>query len=243
MDTLIACISLVLFFAFVVGLIKPHLVRMPNRLLSSVTYLGASMALALVGSKLYPTEQPQADRQNVASGTVTQPAQKHFDYADKILSEYRSESKAKRHAIVNDYLVYKSIPVSAADDFYSCLSEFTFTKNGELKLDGVLGWCFGDYEKNPASLSSKINLDVFQENFSGWDGSYRPLEKMIKSSMNDDSSYKHDSTVYHLILNNDPHAVVKTTFHGTNAYGGVVKQTVAARINLRTGEVVSILDK
>lgn len=240
MDTLIACISLVLFFAFVVGLIKPHLVRMPNRLLSSVTYLGASMALALVGSKLYPTEQPQADRQNVASGTVTQPAQKHFDSADKILSEYRSEPKAKRHAIVNDYLVYKSIPASAADDFYACLSEFTFTKNGELKLDDVLGWCFGDYEKNPASLSSKINLDVFQDNFSGWDGSYRPLEKMIKSNMNDDSSYKHDSTVFHVLLGKDPHAIVKTTFRGTNAYGGLIKQAVTARVDVRTGEVVSM---
>jgi hypothetical protein len=70
------------------------------------------------------------------------------------------------------------------------------------------------------SLNNKINLDAFQGNFSGWDGSYRPLEKLIKSNMNDDSSYKHVSTVYHLILNKDPHAVVKTTFRGTNAYGG-----------------------
>ena len=89
---------------------------------------------------------------------------------------------------------------------------------------------------------NKINLDVFQGNFSGWDGSYRPLEKLIKASMNDDSSYKHVSTVYHLILNKDPHAIVKTTFRGTNAYGGMVKQTVAARVNVRTGEVDSILD-
>lgn len=242
MDTLIACISLLLFFAFVVGLIKPRLVRMPNRVLSSVIYLGASLVLAEVGSKLYPTEKSQPELQNIASEPVVQSAPKKFDSADKALSEYRSEPKAKRHVIVNDYLVYKSIPDNAADGFYACLSEFTYTKNGELKLGDVLGWCFGDYEKNPASLSRKINLDVFQDNFSSWDGSYRPLEKMIKSSMNDDSSYKHDSTVYHLILNNDPHAVVKTTFHGTNAYGGVVKQTVAARINLRTGEVDSILD-
>ena len=60
--------------------------------------------------------------------------------------------------------------------------------------------------------------------------------------MNDDSSYKHVSTVYHLVLNKDPYAIVKTTFSGTNAYGGVVKQTIAARVDIRTGEVVSILD-
>ncbi|WP_133624774.1 hypothetical protein [Erwinia sp. LJJL01] len=242
MDTLIACISLVLFFAFVVGLFKPALVRMPNRVLSSVTYLGASLALAVVGSKLYPTEKPQIDQQHVASDPVTQSAPKYFDSAEKTLSEYLNEPKAKRHAIVDDYLVYKSISASAAGGFYACLSEFTFTKNGELKLGDVLGWCLGDYEKDPASLSRKINLDVFQDNFSGWDGSYRPLEKMIKSSMHDDSSYKHDSTVYHVLLSKDPHAIVKTTFRGTNSYGGVVKQTVAARVDVRTGEVIEILD-
>ena len=122
------------------------------------------------------------------------------------------------------------------------MSEYTFTKDDALKLGDVLGWCFNDFERDPKSLNSRINLDAFKDNFSGWDGSYRPLEKLIKASMNDDSSYKHVETVYHLILNKDPHAIVKTTFRGTNAYGGVVKQTVAARVDVRTGEVVSILD-
>ncbi|MNE67328.1 hypothetical protein D3C80_1629270 [compost metagenome] len=86
------------------------------------------------------------------------------------------------------------------------------------------------------------NLDAFQGNFSGWDGSYRPLEKLIKKSMNDDSSYKHVETVSHLVLGKDPHAVVKTTFKGTNAYGGVVTQTVSARVDINTGEVVKVIE-
>lgn len=241
MDTLIACISLVLFFAFVVGLIKPGLVRMPNRLLSSITYLGASLVLAVVGSKLYPTEKPQAELQGVASEPVTQSAPESFDYAEKILSEYRREPKAKRHAIVNDYLVNKSIPASAADGFYACLSEYTFTKNGELKLGDVLGWCLNDYEKDRDSLSRKINFDVFLDNFSGWDGSYRPLENLIKDNMDNSSSYKHISTVYHVILNEDPHAIVKTTYREKNSYGGIVKQTTAARVNLKTGKVIDVI--
>lgn len=106
----------------------------------------------------------------------------------------------------------------------------------------MLGWCFNDFEKDPQSLDNKINLDTFQGSFSGWDGSYRPLETLIKASMNDDSSYKHVETGYRLILNKDPHAIVKTTFRGTNAFGGMVKQTVAARVNVRTGEVDSILE-
>ena len=66
--------------------------------------------------------------------------------------------------------------------------------------------------------------------------------KLIKASMNDDSSYKHVSTVYHLILNKDPHAIVKQRF-AANTYGGVSpNRTVAARVNVRTGRIDSILN-
>ena len=235
MDTVIAFLSLALFIAFIVGLIKPSLVRMPNRKRSSAVYLGGCLALGVIGSILWPTEKSQPVEKTDALEVKAEPATPTFEYADKTLKEYR-------HDIVKNYVDFKSVPASSTDVFYACMSEYTFTKDDALKLGDALGWCFNDFEKEPQSLNNKINLDAFQGNFSGWDGSYRPLEKLIKSNMNDDSSYKHVSTVYHLVLNKDPHAIVKTTFRGTNAYGGVVKQTVAARVDVRTGEIVSILD-
>lgn len=242
MDNVIAFLSLALFIAFVIGLVKPSLVWMPNRKRSSAIYLGGCLVLGMIGSSLYPTENSQPTVKNDSPAPVIEQASTSFEYADKTLKEYRNYSKEKRHDIVNSYLEFKKVPVSNADAFYACMSENSFTKDDVLKLGEVLGWCFNDFEADPKSLSSKINLDEFQANFSGWNGSYRPLEKLIKANMNNDSSYKHDSTTYHLILNKDPHAVVKMTFRGTNTYGGVVKQTVAARVDVRTGEVVSILD-
>ena len=242
MDTVIAFLSLALFIAFIVGLIKPSLVRMPNRQRSSAVYLGGCLVLAVIGSILWPTEKSQLVPKTDVTEIKTEPTTPAFKYADKTLKEYRNEPKETRHDIVKSYVGFKAVPANATNAFYACMSEYTFTKDDNLKLGDVLGWCFNDFERDPQSLNSKINLDTFKSNFSGWDGSYRPLEKMIKDSMNDDSSYKHVSTVYHLILNKDPHAIVKTTFRGTNAYGGVVKQTVAARVNVRTGEVESILD-
>lgn len=47
MDTVIAFLSLVLFIAFIVGLIKPSLVRMPNRKSYSAVYLGGCLALGV----------------------------------------------------------------------------------------------------------------------------------------------------------------------------------------------------
>ncbi|HBM3276623.1 hypothetical protein GHV20_026855 [Klebsiella oxytoca] len=242
MDTVIAFLSLALFIAFTVGLIKPSLVWMPNRKRASAVYLGGCLVLGVFGSIIWPAEKSQSVAKTEVLAVKAEPATPTFDYADKTLKEYRNEPKETRHDIVKNYVDFKSVPAKSTDVFYACMSEYTFTKDDTLKLGDVLGWCFNDFEKEPQSLNNKINLDAFQGNFSGWDGSYRPLDKLIKSNMNDDSSYKHVSTVYSLILNKDPHAIVKTTFRGTNAYGGVVKQTVAARVNVRTGEVESILD-
>lgn len=221
MDTVIAFLSLALFIAFIVGLIKPSFVRMPNRKRSIAVYLGGCLVLGVIGSILWPNEKSQPVAKTDVPALKAEPAKSTFEYADKTLKDYRNESKETRHDIVKGYVDFKGVPVSSAD---------------------ALGWCFNDFEKEPQSLNNKINLDAFQGNFSRWDGSYRPLEKMIKASMNDNSSYKHVSTVYHLVLNKDSHAIVKTTFRGTNAYGGVVKQTVAARVDIRIGEVVSLLD-
>jgi len=242
MDTVIAFLSLALFIAFIVGLIKPSLVRMPNRKRSSLVYLGGCLALGVVGSTLWPTEKSQTVAKHDAPAVVASPATPTFEYSDKTLKEYRNESKENRHKIINSYVDFKSVPISARDAFYACMSEFSFTKDDALKVGDVLGWCFNDFESDPNSLNDKINLDTFKGNFSGWDGSYRPLEKLIKASMNDDSSYKHVETVYHLILNKDPHAIVRTTFRGTNAYGGIVKESISARVNVKTGEIISIIN-
>jgi hypothetical protein len=73
--------------------------------------------------------------------------------------------------------------------------------------------------------------------FSGWDGSHRNLEKIIKKSMHNPDSYKHTETVY---WDRGDHLVVKTTYRGTNAFGGVVTNWTMARVDL-DGTVTEIV--
>ncbi|CAI1524546.1 hypothetical protein [Serratia marcescens] len=238
MELILSFISFVALLGFVLGLIKPQWVRMPSRKRSSAIYGVSFLLVGMLSAMLYPSP-----RQEVAvKSEMVEEKPAAFEYADLKLIEYRRKPQADRHGIVSDYVKFKGIPASDGDGFYACLSQYSITKSEELPLGEVLGWCDAGYQKDPKSLAEYTNLDAFQGNFSGWDGSYRPLEKLIKKSMNDDSSYKHVETVSHLVLGKDQHAIVKTTFRGTNAYGGVVKQTVAARVDVRTGEVVSILD-
>jgi len=85
--------------------------------------------------------------------------------------------------------------------------------------------------------NAPVNLSSVWE--SRQNGAYRPLENMINASMHDDSSSKHLSTMYGRILTDGPYATVQITFCGTNAFEGG-KETVSARVDLRTGNTVLI---
>lgn len=75
--------------------------------------------------------------------------------------------------------------------------------------------------------------------FSAWDGSHRGLEKVVKASMNNPKSYEHVETVY---SDRGDHLIVRTTFRGTNAFGGVVTNWVRAKVDL-DGNVLSIIEQ
>ncbi|WP_455884044.1 hypothetical protein [Serratia proteamaculans] len=239
MELILSFVSFVVLVAFVLGLIKPQWVRMPNRKRSSAIYGFTFLFVGMLSAMLFPSPQQEV----VAKSEVVEEKPVVFEHADLKLVEYRRKPQTDRHEIVSDYVTFKGIPESDGDGFYACLSQYSITKSEELPLGEVLGWCDAGYQKDPKSMAEYTNLDAFQKNFSGWDGSYRPLEKLIKQSMNDDSSYKHVETTSHLVLGKDPHAVVKTKFKGTNAYGGIVTQTVVARIDIKTGDVVRVIEE
>lgn len=85
-----------------------------------------------------------------------------------------------------------------------------------------------------ASRQKKI-----ESQFSAWDGSHRGLTSYIKKSMNDPSSYKHDETRY---SDAGDYLIVITRFRGKNAFGGVVLNTIKAKVDL-DGNVISILSQ
>jgi len=107
------------------------------------------------------------------------------------------------------------------------------------------------YENKVKSYSGKIEKEKqeqlaeearkkqIEEQFSAWDGSHRNLERVIKKAMNDPDSYEHDETVY---WDRGDHLVVKTTYRGKNAFGGVVRNFVKAKVSLN-GQILQILDE
>ena len=122
----------------------------------------------------------------------------------------------------------KEIKASYFENYYSIfkignVSEITVLKKG--KLQSTIGY-----------HSQKI-IDEFNKKFiSGYDGSCRPVEKYIKSNMNDPSTYEHDRTVVTNLV--DGNFEIKTIFRGSNSFGAIVKTTAYATVS-NDGQILS----
>ncbi|MBD2783699.1 hypothetical protein ID858_11505 [Xenorhabdus sp. DI] len=177
------------------------------------------------------------------SGDDNQESSDKIETASKTLGDYKKEPQNDRKKIVENFISHNKIDKSYTDSFYNCLSQMSYTTPTDMKLDEALGWCQVDFTRNPDSLNDRVNLDTFMSNFSGWDGSYRPLEKMIQKTMHDDSSYQHVETTYRLVLNQKPpYAIVKTKVKGTNLYGAVATSTITVKVDVKTGKIIELIE-
>ncbi|CDH23638.1 hypothetical protein [Xenorhabdus bovienii] len=218
----------------------------------SATTLDGLLGLAVliaIGAAIYyfvsGDDKKESPTEKTTVKTEVKAIPKPFKYADMTLKEYRNEAKHEREKIVSNYKSYKNLYITNAEvnNFYNCLSEMSYTKSDELKLDEVLEWCYADYSKNPSSFAKYINFDNYKSKFSSWDGSYRPLTKIIKENMHDESTYKHHDTTTRRVRSSDNklYAIIKTTFSGTNLYGAMVKQSLTAKVDIKTGEIIELV--
>lgn len=95
-----------------------------------------------------------------------------------------------------------------------------------------------DVEQKEKSRIAKTHKKKIEEQFSAWDGSHYGLEKVIKSSMNDPDSYEHVKTIY---WDEKDYLVVKTTFRGTNLYGGKVVNWIKAKSDMN-GNIIEVME-
>jgi len=66
--------------------------------------------------------------------------------------------------------------------------------------------------------------------FSGWNGSHKKLEKMIKQNLNDPSSYEHVQTLY---WDEQDSVIVKTTIRAKNGFGAIMTTSYRAVSDLQ----------
>jgi len=162
---------------------------------------------------------------------------------DTTLKQWRGMLKDERLKFIDSYLAQEKIVISDTGGFYKCISQHSYTKNDEIKVDEALGWCKQDYLKNPSSLYKMVDFDRFIGNTRKFDSSYIPITRDIKNNMNDPSSFKHLETRYRFMLDNStPYAIVTTVYQSKNTYGAVVKNSIKAKVDLASGSIIEYLN-
>lgn len=90
----------------------------------------------------------------------------------------------------------------------------------------------------PTLNAEELRSNKITNLFSLWDGSFYNLNVFIKSQMNNPKSFEHVETVY---WDMKDYLVVRTTYRGTNAYGGIVTNWIKVKVSL-DGEIIDILE-
>ncbi|EGA5747106.1 hypothetical protein H5Z35_003771 [Escherichia coli] len=174
-----------------------------------------------------------------ACSYIPEPDPANLRNKNTTLKEWRSMLRDDRLKFIDSYLAQEKIITSDTGGFYKCISQYSYTKNDEIKVDEALGWCKQDYLKNPSALYQMIDFDRFISNTRKSDSSYIPITRDIKNKMNDPSSFKHLETSYRFVLDNStPYAIVTTVYQGKNAYGASVKNSIKAKVDLSSGSVI-----
>ena len=177
---------------------------------------------------------------------VISSSEKYLVSGDKELSEVHATAKSKLIEVQiikkteNLLAKLKSIPSTEYEknnDLYKQL--LAIHPTSEKYKNKIKHYSKKIKDEQRKQAVAKARKETLKKQFSSWDGSHRNLENIIKKAMNDPDSYEHDETVY---WDMDDYIVVKTTYRGRNAFGGIVRNFVKAKISL-DGQVLQILDE
>lgn len=116
---------------------------------------------------------------------------------------------------------------------------------GVSALIGIFQECFQEKESDkkpdpePKMLSAEEQRKKqIERQFSLWDGSHNNLKEFVKDFMHNPKSFEHVQSGY---IDHGDFIHVEMIYRGENVFGGIVTNTVIARVNLE-GEVIKIVD-
>jgi len=174
--------------------------------------------------------------------TAISQSNKYLVSGDKELVQLNTQAKNNLSAIQTEKLLAELKSVSTEEyeknrRLYQQL--LNMHPDNELYKNKVTFYSRKIKEEKEKQIAAEARKKKIKSQFSAWDGSHRNLKRVIKESMNDPDSYKHVETVY---WDRGDHLIVKTTFRGKNAFGGVVKNAVTAKVSL-DGQVLQVLSQ
>lgn len=164
-----------------------------------------------------------------------------YDELNQLFNQAKSEFAEKRKLEKTDKLLkeIKTLPVREYEKNKNLYQQLV-----DLHPDNQL------YIKKVSFYSDKIEAvkrkqraaearkNQIESQFSPWDGSHLNLKSVIRELMNDPDSFKHYRTDY---WDKGDHLIVSTHYGGRNAFGGMVRGFVKAKVGL-DGQILQIIE-
>lgn len=108
---------------------------------------------------------------------------------------------------------------------------------GALVFAILIGLSVLYYMKSPSSTPKPpTRTEVIEKAFNPFTGSHMKLKKAIEKSLIDPDSFDHVSTSY---KDFDTYLIVTTNYRAKNGYGGMMLNTVRAKVDLK-GNILDI---
>ena len=135
-----------------------------------------------------------------------------------------------------DYALSRFNEIDSTSDYFERAKSYISKIDSISVVQKELDIKYKIIAKKNDSINNRNNQIKAQ--FSAWNGAHIQLERAIKKSMNDPSSYEHVQTVYNDLGNK---LFVKTSFRGKNAFGGLVLNSISAYTDL-SGNIIEIVN-
>ena len=168
-------------------------------------------------------------------------------YSNDFYKEYENKTNKEMQSLYDELegIAFSFVQDTKINEEYKatmhdCIG-FLIYKNDENKLlKSTLEECNNDY-KNKDSNIVYYNEAWLRKDFSHWNGSYLPLERIIQKHIKENKSYEHLKTTASIhFLDERPHMFVSIDFRAANMTGYMLNRTMEAKIDAKTKEVYDL---
>ncbi|MDF1874129.1 hypothetical protein JHD48_00115 [Sulfurimonas sp. SAG-AH-194-I05] len=126
------------------------------------------------------------------------------------------------------------------DVIYNCLGYLIYNAKEDASVQNSLTQCKNDYHSKDTSFTY-YNQSWLMRDFSRWDGSYVPLERIIKKHIKEKRSYKFKKVNYKMMFDDTrPHMFVSIDFRAANLGGMMMDRTMSIKVDAQTKELFDL---
>ncbi len=161
-------------------------------------------------------------------------------YSNNLYKEYTSKTNKEMQTLGKEL---QGIAYSFAQDnkmietykntMYDCIGYSIYNTDETASFNTTLQTCKNDYDKGKTMIY--FNHAWLVKDFSRWNASYLPLERIIQKHLKQAKSYEHLKTTHTMnFTDKRPHMFVSIDFRGANIDGYMLNRTMEVRVDART---------